>query len=341
MPKYLGYPFNPELFDYNWKQAADPTLTAMLESGAVVRDGEIEKLISNGSDVYTMPYYKVLAGTEVNYDGATDITSTEQEGGFQSGIVYGRAAGFAERDFTIDYNSKADPMRQIESQVAKFWQKKRQAKLIGILSGVFGITDTAFATHTTDISSTSATVTDDNRIGATTVNDSIVKALGDNSNVFSMAIMHSRVAAQLANLGLLQFRKYTDPQGIERQLNIADINGLTVIVDDGSPVKTGVAGTSADQYTTYLFGNGVIRYGQAPVKVPSAVERNEAKNGGMNTLYTRNRETLHPNGFTFTKPTTGYTASPTDTQLFATANWSIADGIDVKTVPMARIISNI
>ena len=47
---------------------------------------------------------------------------------------------------------------------------------------------------------------------------------------------------------------------------------------------------------------------------------------------------MHPNGFSFTKPTSGYTASPTDAQLGASANWSII--ADPKTIALARIISN-
>lgn len=32
MATYLGFPFDPELFNYNWANAKDPTLTAMFES---------------------------------------------------------------------------------------------------------------------------------------------------------------------------------------------------------------------------------------------------------------------------------------------------------------------
>ena len=340
MATYLNYPFDAELFNYMWGQTPDTTLTAMFDSGAVVNDATIAGLISNGSDLYTAPFYKILAGSEVNYDGATDITTTEQTGSSQSGIVFGRAAGFKERDFTLDYNSGADPMHQITSQVAKFWQKSRQVKMLGVLGAVFGLSSADWNTHKTDISSASTTVTDDNKIGATTINDAITKALGDNRGVFQMAMMHSMVASKLEALGLLQFRKYTDPMGIERTLNIADINGLTVIVDDSAPYTAATASKAAT-YTTYLCGTGVIRYAKAPVQVPSEVDRDPAVNGGMNMLYTRIRETIHPNGFSFTKPSNGYTSSPTDAQLFATANWSIADGVNLKAVPLAEIISNV
>ena len=110
MATYLGFPFDPELFNYNWANAKDPTLTAMFESGAVAPNAELASLISNGSDFYTLPFYKVIGGTPENYDGATDITLTDPEGSAQNGIVFGRAHGWKEKDFIVDYNSGADHM---------------------------------------------------------------------------------------------------------------------------------------------------------------------------------------------------------------------------------------
>ena len=61
--------------------------------------------------------------------------------------------------------------------------------------------------------------------------------------------------------------------------------------------------------------------------------------GGQDELITRIRETIHPNGFSFTIPKSGvWTESPTDEQLFATANWSIK--FDPKAIPIARLITN-
>ena len=47
---------------------------------------------------------------------------------------------------------------------------------------------------------------------------------------------------------------------------------------------------------------------------------------------------IHPNGFSFTKPKSNWTESPTDAQLFATTNWNIES--DPKAIPMARLITN-
>ena len=337
MADYLGYPFDPEIFNHNWQNEKDPVKTALLDSGAMVSDANIATMIAGGSDTYTIPFYSVIDGDPTNYDGQTDIASSEAGAKSQSGIVYGRGKGFTARDFIKDFNSGADPMRQITSQIARYWAKKRQATLLNILSAIFGLTTTGWKDHSLRLAADSGTASDANKISETSINDVTVKAVGDNSGIFTLAVMHSAVAQRLANLQLLQYRKYTDPQGIERQLNIADINGKTVLVDDGVPVTTN-ATTSANEYTTYILGAGSILTAKAPVDVPSETYRDPAKNGGQDTLYTRIRETIHPNGFTFSKPSSGYTASPTDAQLGNKANWSLVG--NHKNVAIAQLITN-
>lgn len=342
MATYLNYPFDPELFDYNWKAAQDPTMTRIFESSAIQQNPEIERLISNGSDTYTIPFYKVLGGTPDNYDGASNITVSDPDASSQSGIVYGRAHGWREKDFVVDYNSGADPMQQIVSQVNKYWVKNRQSIMLKILGAVFGVTGSGafagWANHTTDLSSASTTVAAGNKMGATTVGDAITKAVGDNSDIFDVIVMHSAVANQLAGLQLLDYLKYTDENGVQRQLKMGTFNGMTVIIDDGCPV-TAATGSAAAKYTSYVLGSGALQFAPAPVEHPVELDRDAKTAGGSTSLITRVRETIHPNGFSFTKPASNYTASPTDAQLAASANWSIV--ADPKTIAMARIITNV
>ena len=343
MATYLNYPFDPELFLYRWENEKDMTLTRIIESGAVQENDVLADMISKGSDTFTMPFYGLIGGTPVNYDGATNITSSSPQGSSQSGIVFGRAIGWTKRDFVFDFNSGADPMTQIVRQVAKFWRKYDQSVVLGILNAVFGITGTStqasWNNHTTDISSASTTVTAANKMGATTLGDATQKACGDAADQFSMAIMHSKVAQNMAGLQLLDFAKYTDERGIEKPLKIGYANGVLVIVDDGCPY-TAATSSVAEQYTTYVLGPGAIQTASAPVENPVEVERSAATNGGQDTLYTRVRKTFHPNGFSFTKPSSNYTSSPTDAQLTATANWDLAAGVDPKSIALCKIVSN-
>lgn len=330
---FLGYPFDEELFLMQWQAAQDPTKLAMLNSGAVQNNATIKNLISNGSNLYTIPFYDVLGGEPENYDGQTNITTTEPTGKSQTGVVYGRAHGWLERDFVRDFNSGADPMKQITSQVARYWDKKRQGTVLDILNGVFSTTDNTggyyakWQNHTVNLSTEG-----DGMLTETSVGDATQHAVGDNADSFSLLWMHSKVAQNLANLQLLQFRKYTDPMGIERQLKIADYNGKTVIVDDDCPVD--VSG-DAPLYTTYGLGLGALQYADAPVEKPNELSRDAKRYGGVTELITRLRETFHPNGFSFKLPAS--CISPTNAQLGAAANWLIA--VDPKLIPLVKIIS--
>jgi hypothetical protein len=323
----FGFPFNEELFSYNWKNAPDPVGTALVNSGAVVVNGEIATQISQGSNIYTVPFYNVIGGEEQNYDGATDIVPTETDGGYQSGIVYGRAKAWTARDFVGDYH-KADPMAAIASQVQTYWSKQRQARIIGILTAIFGVTAGTDQYSKDWASNHSTTLT--TALDETSINDACVKACGDlATGNFGLAIMHSTVAKNLANKELLEYRKYTDPSGIQRQLNIADINGLTVVISDQVP-------STAKTYTTYVLGNGAIQFAQATVQHPVEADRNPYKNGGEEVLITRLRETLLPNGFTYTAETADG-QSPTNTELFKSAKYKPI--FDPKCIAMAQIVS--
>lgn len=338
----LGYPFDPELFYMQWQTEQDPTQLAMINSGAVQNNAAIRSLIANGSNVYTFPIYNVLGGTPDNYDGVTDITVTTPDGKYQSGVVYGRSHAWKDQDFVRDFNSGADPMRQITSQVARFWQKQRQKTILAILKGVFSTTDNtggyrdAWATHTTNLAATGSSVESANKMGETTLGDAIQKAVGDNADIFSLVWMHSKVATNLAGLQLLQYRKYTDPMGIERTLKIADFNGYTVVIDDDVPVAESSSASGEKEYTSYVMGMGALQYAPAPVDTPVEVSREAKKQGGYNEYITRLRESYHPNGFSFKLPSG--VISPTDEQLGTAANWLIA--ANPKIIPMARIITN-
>jgi len=379
---YLNFPFDKEVFNYSWKTTPDLFMDNVLRSGAVQRDSEIARLIANGSNTYVVPYYNNLGGDEQLYDGVTDFSYDSLTGGHYKGVVYGRMKAWDAVSFIKDFNSGADPMQQIVNGVATYWQKKRQERLIKLLDTIFKITgDADFATHTTDISSETSTVTEDNIMGATTIGDAIVKANGDNADGYSLAIMHSKVAQDLANLQLLEFSKYTDASGITRRLPIGTINGMTVIVNDGVPVdkkisyaltedltldndktyytkhptkdeytkvtEPDVDGIATyyeqtdlpDAYTTFILGNGAIKFEDAPVDIPVEMDRNPEKAGGKDMIYTRVRETFAPYGFSFKKDVSSAAliAVP-DSELLLPANWERK--IDAKAVMMTRIITN-
>lgn len=334
----LSFPFDAEIFNYSWKSTPDVILTTMLESGAVVQDAEIERLIANGSNFFTTPFYDVLGGTEDVYNGVNNFTGATLTGGNYNGVVYGRMASWSAKSFIKDFNSGADPMAQIVDGVANFWIKARQTRLLGILAGVFGITgDADWSLHITNLATATSSATDANKIGVTTINDACVKANGDHATDYSLAIMHSVVANRLANLQLLEYSKYTDSAGITRNLPIATVNGKTVIVNDNVPVSASGTASGEKDYVTYILGQGAIRYAKAPVDVPSEMDRNPNLNGGVDMIYTRMRECIAPYGFSFKGDCTTDVGVP-DAVLFNKASWERK--MPSKSIFMAKLVTN-
>lgn len=340
---FLNFPYNEELWNYQWQQEADKQKTAIVTSGVMVEDSEIASQISNGSNYFTTPIYSLLTGEPDNYDGETDMTEDTTSGKSQSGIVYGRMHGWNVVDFIKNFNSGADPMAFVVSQLVPYWVHQRQSEVVGILNGVLGHTPknaayaAGWANHKSNIASTTTTIAASNRLGATTISDAAQKACGDNGDIFTLAIMHSAVANNYSGLQLTEFAKYTDAQGVQRPVEIGYANGRMIVVDDGVPTdSTTVAGTT--QYTTYLLGAGVLRHAYAPVERPYATDFDPVKHGGVSKVYSWLRETIHPNGFDFIPPT-DMKKSPTKAQLAASANWNLK--VDPKTIAIASIVSNV
>lgn len=331
----LAFYYDEEIFNDIYTSEPDPTSLALIESGAMVEDAEIARLISNGSNYFALPYYKDIEGDEQNYDGQTDLTVDDTESGIMNGVVWGRMKGWRAVDFVSDF-STADPIRNILNRIQKWKSKKQQQRLIGILDAVLSIdSDEDLALHTTNIAASTPEVTDENKIALTTSRDCVVKANGDKADDYALAIMHSQVANRLSQFKVLEYFKYNLPNGQEADVRVGKTGNMIVLVCDEVPHKTG-GSSSAMEYTTYFLGRGVIGHATAPVEHPTEMARDPEKLGGIEKLYTRYRETMHPYGFSFEM--SSLPISPTDAQLHDKANWKRK--YDAKNIYISRFISN-
>lgn len=333
----LRFHYDEELFNNRWASELDPTSLVLLNSGAMIESAEIANMISGGGNYFTIPFYKDIEGEEVNYDGNTDIPTDDTEDGAQSGVVYGRAKGWKSTVFVNDFTG-ADPMGNILARINKWKGKKVQGRLIQILNAILGITgEGEFAdweNHKMDIASASVDVTEANTIGLTTLRDLAVQSLGDKADDFALAVMHSKVANDLAKFNVLEFFKYNDARGQELDVKVGRSGNMIVLICDEVPHVAGESG--AMEYTTYVLGRGVLLHANAPVEKPSDLDYDPAKNGGTEMLYTRYREAIHPNGFSFSMEQ--LPVSPTDAQLADSANWSIV--MNPKNIAIASLTTN-
>lgn len=339
--------FNGEVFGKYVDTIPRVKRNELLNSQAVVKNDKYKAMMAEqtGGNIITVPIFGRISGTPVNYDGKTDITDTSTKTFSHTRVVVGRANAWTEKDFSYDITGGVDFMDNIAKQIAQYWDDVDQDTLLAILKGIFAMTgkqNLEFVNaHTFDISKDK----ENGKFNVTTLNLGLQQAVGQNKSAFSLAIMHSQVATNLENLQLLEYLKYTDANGVQRDLTLATLNGRAVIIDDSMPVEED--NTPEDKhvkYTTYVLGRGAFELTDAGVKVPYEMDRNPKVNGGQDTLYSRQRICLAPFGISFTNKSMS-SLSPTNDELANGNNWELvntgdkSEYINHKAIPIARIIT--
>lgn len=333
-----GFAFDPEVFaDYMTEQ---PTWNnAIIASGILAEDSSIMNLIGSKGNVATLPFYKAISIEDFepyNNDGKTDNTPKTITGGKQTAMLIQRMMAWKAQDFIKELTG-ADPMQHVANSAGNYYQQVRERDLCNTLKGVMALD--AMAAHKTDISATSTTtgttVTDANKIDATTMIYAKQKALGDMANGFGLAIMHSAIYARYQALGLIEFMKYNEANGLTREVNLPTINGLTVLVTDRYTVDTT---GDVPVYTTTIAGQGAfLTCEKTNYEKPYYTDYDPESKAGIEKLYTKQGYVLHPNGFSLNS-TKIVEESPTTTELATSANWSLA--FNEKNIRIGQIISN-
>jgi hypothetical protein len=314
--KFDAKSFNPEAFKYVADRIPRTRLNEIRKSKVLAGNPDIRAVFAtqDGTGYARIAMRGLLDGDAVNYDGQTDITATSTKTFEQGVVVIGRAKSWVEKDFSFDITGGQDFMNNVAQQVVDYWQDIDQDTLLAILKGIFSMTSTKGAEFVTK-----HTYEVDGPMEATTLNSATAQACGDRKKKFAMIFMHSVPATNLENLNLLTALKYTDSDGITRDLTLYSWNGKLVVVDDGMPTE--VSGDDTI-YTSYVLGEGTISYEDIGVKVPYEMDRDPKTNGGQDTLYTRQRKVFAPFGLSYEKKSQA-SLSPTDTELANGANWDL------------------
>ena len=234
--KFDAKSFNPQAFKYKADRIPRTRMNEMRKSRVLTGNPDIRAVFTtqDGTAYARLAMRGLLDGDAVNYDGKTDITATSTKTFEQGVVVVGRAKAWVEKDFSYDITGGQDFMDNVAKQVAEYWQDIDQDTLLAILRGVFAMTSTKGAEFVKK-----HTYVVDGPMEATTLNSATAQACGDHKKKFSMIFMHSVVSTNLENLNLLTALKYTDKDGVTRDLTLYTWNGKLVIVDDGMPVEEG------------------------------------------------------------------------------------------------------
>lgn len=307
----------PELFNpYVINRTME--LSAFFQSGIVVNSPEFDKLASEAARTHNMPFFEDLQGeSEATLE---DVKMTPSKIGsnkdVSTTILRQKMWGSTNLSAAL---AGADPAKAIGDLVAAYWARDMQKELIAILNGVFGTTtageggtpeaETRMADHILDLSKQSSAAA--KCISASAFIDAC-QLLGDAQSQLSGVAMHSATKSYLKKLNLIETER--DSTDVEFDM----YQGRRVTVDDGCPAdKDGV-------YTTYLFGNGAIAYGNGnPVgHVATEVDRDKQTGGGIDYLINRKAFILHPRGIAYTGAVRENVETPLRTELAMAENWN-------------------
>ena len=237
--------YNPQAFGRYIQSIPKTRKNELIKANIFTSDKELKSLFeSQSTAAYAVrPLVGEFNANVQNLDGKTDIDGGSLDTYYYGVHSYGRSVTGKEKDFTKNLIPGLDPLDQIASKFADKWDDVNEDTLVSIIKGVFagtgkGIKEFAKA-HTLEVE----------KVDETSIYDATQKACGDQNTKFSLSIMHSKIANELAKKQLLEYIKYTDEQGIQRNTNIAQWGDKTVLVDD-----TVTYDSQAKKYTTYILG---------------------------------------------------------------------------------------
>lgn len=234
MGKFDSKSFNEKAFKYSVDRIPNLKTNELKKSRALTGNEDIRKVFSDedGTAYARIAMRGLLEGDAVNYDGQTDITATSTKTFERGVVVVGRAKGFIEKDFSYDITGGKDFMQNVAEQIAEYKDGLDQDTILSVLKGIFSMTGTKnlefVNKHTMEVKG---------NVGATTLNSATNKACGANKKKFALVFTHSDVATNLENLNLLEHLKYTDKDGITRELDLGTWNGKLVVIDDDMPTE--------------------------------------------------------------------------------------------------------
>ncbi len=264
----------PEVFaPYVINRTAEKS--ALWQSGIISSMNETAQLAEEGGTAINMPYWNDLDGEAEVLSDSTALSVDKITAGKDVAILHARGRAWSSNDLAKSLSGD-DPMGAVADLVVSYWDRQMQKILLSTLGGAFSAT--SMADNVFDITALSGAKA--NFSGEAMIDASF--KLGDEVGRLTAVAMHSATAAVLAKQGLIETIR--DAEGKVLYQTYQD---KRVIVDDSLPVESG-------KYTTYLFGEGAIGYGE--VAPEHAVELDRVSLQSDDVLINRRHFVLHPRG---------------------------------------------
>eukprot|EP00752_Nemacystus_decipiens_P016660 g14900.t1 len=242
----------PEVY-LNYMQEDYPERNRLLRSGIVVPPPEnVQSQMNAGGTVINMPFWDDLGRGEpdiMSDDPNTSATPDKVTADKDQAVKHFWHKSWSSMDVAgmVATGRAKDPVQQILSRMATWWESAEQGALIASTKGVFAdnaANDSDDMTYSIYNDVVSGSITAANRISGAAVRRARV-TMGDYMDEFAAIAVHSAVYVNMADNDEIEFIKPSDAT------EIAMFQGMEVVVDDRMPVT---AGTNSPAYTCYLFG---------------------------------------------------------------------------------------
>lgn len=331
-----GFHFDEEVFT-DMMRESDYWKNEIMASGIITKDASIMDAIGSKGNVATIPMYKPFSVFDegmdaLNNDGETDNTPVEISGDKQTCMLIQRMKAFKAKDFTTELTG-AKPLDHVRQKLQGYYTGLWERELMNIVQAVMGLD--ALSDHVTDLSVTTGTVADANKVNAATLIDAEQAALGDMAGGMGLIVMHSKIFAAYKKLQLVEYDKFTVGDGIKREVLLPHIGGKIPFVTDFYTVDTSVPGFPV--FKTYLLGEGAFKSCDKKYENAYTTNYDPEKAAGTDMLYTKQGKVLHPNGLSLAVDNIAK-ESPTRVELGTTDNWTLK--FNHKNVKMGLIKSN-
>lgn len=300
----------PELFtQYVMDEITEKSEIMM--AGVVENDPQLNRLVTGGGTVLTMPKWNDLSGKSqvLSDQRPIEVRKITSKSELATMLIRTNSWGAHELAGCL---AGADPMKAIVSRVSDWWVRDEKSNIMSILNGIFGSESMKELVYDGS----------ENKI----TGEMVLRAkqlMGDAADLLTMIYMHSATFTELQIQNMIQYIPVS-----ESKIQIPTYLGYRVIVDDSAPYSEGV-------YTSYLLSRGCIKRGTGvPVTLtPTETDRDSLMSTDI--LINRQAKILHPRGISWIGAGNTLDSTPSDTELATGTNWNRV--ADIKKIGIVKM----
>lgn len=383
MAKFDSKSWNPNVWEKYMRNVPNTKENTLIKNGLLNNKPNMTARLRDevGGNYFTEPIKGLLDGEVLNYDGVVSMEATSRDTFEQGKIIIGRMKSWTEKDFTTELTG--EDFMPLAQEVKEYYDEVDQADILAILKGIFAMTDkdSKFVeNHTYEIGRELDSVDmnkalqkasgDKKKAYSLAFMHSAVATNLENLNALSYLKYNDAngiqrdltLASYNGKLVVIDDEMPTadgfiaSAEGEEGALKVvaASAKDGEVLLSDVKKGEFYPTNVAADQYvkavtkyTTYVLGEKFFDFDNVGVKVSNEMDRDPKTNGGLDTLYTRQRKLFVPKWISFTKAQME-SNSPTNAELANGANWEVVNNgksgsekkyVNHKMIPLAQIIS--